>query len=549
MNITVNDKPMGLFRGAKVSDAIRNYFSILGKALPKKLPFAEDSFGNHIEPDGELSDGSKIFIKQQKESRFSFYKVISACLLIACLCSCNLFKPKEKQVVILAVNDIHAAIDNFPKFAAIVDSLRGIYPDLLLFAAGDNQTGNPINDQYHEKGLPVIELMNAVQFDLSAVGNHEFDTHYIGFGNLIKKSNFNFLCANIDVPDSIDLNILPYKIITLPNDIKVGVLSLLHINQNGVPDSHPDNVKGIGFRSPFEVANEYMMLKNECDIFVLLNHMGFDNDVLLAEKLPQGVDLIIGGHTHTRIENEQIFNGVMITQAENKLKYATLIQLGVSRDGKVTREMKLIDIRSYSGENNEIRAMVDNFNDNPDLNIVIAFATDDFSSYDELGYLMADALRYGSNSDFAFVNPGGVRIDMLPKGDVRIVDILRLDPFGNDIVQFRLSGHEIKALMISAFPIDEKRPIYPSGLNTKLMIDNDGNLIDLELFSEKGEPLKMDKIYTVSMNSFMSSVYPFNNKDKGSSLYVTTANNMIDYLRNKKSIKSYRGENRVKIIK
>jgi 5'-nucleotidase len=47
---------------------------------------------------------------------------------------------------------------------------------MLLVAAGDNQTGNPVNDQYPEKGLPVIELMNAVGFDLSAVGNHEFDS-------------------------------------------------------------------------------------------------------------------------------------------------------------------------------------------------------------------------------------------------------------------------------------------------------------------------------------------------------------------------------------
>lgn len=538
---------MELFSGAKVADAIRNYYSKQGKALPKQLPRTEDRFGNHIAPDGELTDGNQLFIKPTKIRKSPLFKILATCLLVGSLFSCNLSKTNEKQVVILAVNDMHAAIDNFPKFAALIDSLRDVYPDMLLFAAGDNQTGNPVNDQYHEKGLPMIELMNAVGFDLSVVGNHEFDTHYIGFGNLIKKANFDFVCANVDVPDSIDLNILPYKIITMPNQLKVGVLGLLHINQNGIPDSHPDNVKGIGFRSPFDAAQENMNLKDQCDIFILLNHMGFENDVKLAETLPAGVDLIIGGHSHTRVEKAQIFNGVMITQAENKLKYATLIKLGVSNDGKVKQEMELIDIRSFGSENQEIRAMVDRYNDNPDLNIVIATATDDFSSYDELGYLMADALRDGAKSDFALVNPGGVRIDYLSKGDVRIVDILRLDPFGNDMVMFNLTGHELKALMLSAFPIDEKRPIYPCGLRTKLMIDGDGNLVDLELISEKGELLNMDKTYTVSMNSYMASVYPFEHKDKGQSLYLTTANNMIDYLKNLKTIKSYRGENRVEM--
>ena len=55
---------------------------------------------------------------------------------------------QEKQVAILSVNDMHAQIGNFPKLAAIVDSLRAIYPSLLIFSAGDNCTGNPYNDMY-----------------------------------------------------------------------------------------------------------------------------------------------------------------------------------------------------------------------------------------------------------------------------------------------------------------------------------------------------------------------------------------------------------------
>ena len=66
----------------------------------------------------------------------------------------------EGEVVILSVNDMHASIDQFPKFAAMVDSLRAVYPDLLLFSAGDNRTGNPVNDQYAPINYPMIEFIN-----------------------------------------------------------------------------------------------------------------------------------------------------------------------------------------------------------------------------------------------------------------------------------------------------------------------------------------------------------------------------------------------------
>jgi 5'-nucleotidase / UDP-sugar diphosphatase len=105
----------------------------------------------------------------------------------------------------------------------------------------------------------------------------------------------------------------------------------------------------------------------------------------------------------------------MITQAENKLKYGTLIKLAVGSDGTVSRSMKLIDIRNSKNEKPAIRAMVDRYNDNPVLNEVIATAADDFSSYEELGYLMADAQRAAAGADIALMNPGGVRIDQLPK--------------------------------------------------------------------------------------------------------------------------------------
>lgn len=553
MKITVNNTLLDLFNGAKVRNAILNYYTQKGMSLPKNLPVVEDAYGNELAYDGELSSGNTLVIRSANNNNTLFSKLVFVLFATTLLVGCNLGKKKNssaqagKEAVIFAVNDMHASIDYFPKLAFIVDSLRAIYPDMLLVAAGDNQTGNPVNDQHPEKGLPMIELMNAVGFNLSAVGNHEFDSRPKGFSNLTHKANFDFICANVSVHDSLNMVIHPYKIFTLPNGLKLAFLGLLDIGENGIPSSHPDNVRGFSFRLPFDVAPEFIKLKKDNDILIALTHLGFENDVLLAETMPKGIDLIIGGHSHTKVEKEQIHNDVMITQAERKLKYGTLIHLNAFADGTLKRKMELIDIRNTKSEKPSVRAMVDVFNDNPVLKEVISTAMDDFSSYEELGYLMADAQRDAANADIALVNPGAVRIDHLDKGPISILNVYQLDPFGNDLTITELTGTEIRNLMLAAFSVDEELPIYPSGIKTKLQIDDQSNLKNVALFAENGSPLDMNKSYSVAMNDFMTQVYKYQHSNAGQSLFIETADATIDYLKKVQNVRSYRGEKRVVI--
>ncbi len=553
MHITVNNTLLELHNGARVKDAILKYYSQKGRRIPRHLPSVEDRYGNSVSGDGELTSGNVLFIRPKPKKRTFIHKLIILLLATGLLSACSAGKKAltgrqdDRQAVIFAVNDIHAAIDNFPKLAFIVDSLEAIYPDMLLVSAGDNQTGNPVNDQYPEKGFPVIDLMNATGFDLSATGNHEFDSHPEGFSDLTHKANFGFICANMSVTDPNNIRVEPYKVITLPNGLKLAFLGLLHINENGIPDSHPDNVKGFTFRNPFETAREYLWLKDRSDIFIALTHLGFENDVILAETMPAGIDLIIGGHSHTKVEKEQIFNGIMITQAENKLKYGTLIRLNIDSDGTLQRSMELVGIRDTGNEKPSIREIVDRYNDNPVLKEVISTAADDFSSHEELGYLMADAQRDAAGADIALVNPGGVRIRYLPKGPVTIMNVYQLDPFGNELVVKNLTGNEIHSLMLAAFSIDDKLPVYPSGIRTKLKLDEKGELKDVILLTENGAPADMSRVYTVAMNSYMTQVYRYKHSDPGQSLFVSTADALITYLKKNKDLRSYRGEKRIAI--
>ncbi len=554
MKITVNNTVLELHNGAKVKDAIINYYTHSGRRAPKKLPPAEDRFGNRVAPDGELTEGNMLFTVSGRKKSFSSLKLITSIVALGLLSSCSSTKhagttvPPERQAVIFAVNDMHAAIDNFPKLAYIADSLNTIYPDMLLVAAGDNQTGNPVNDQYPEKGFPMIDLMNATGFDLSALGNHEFDTGQEGLINLLNKAGFSFICANVASDGQYKAKIDPFKIFTMPNGLRIAFLGLLQLGQNGIPDSHPDNVKGFSFRSPFETASEYMWLKDSSDIFIALTHIGFEEDVKLAESMPAGIDLIIGGHSHTRVDKEQVHNGIMIAQAENKLKYGTLIRLTVSADGAVRKSTQLIDIRNSKKEKPSIRAMVDKYNDNPVLNEVIATAADDFSTYEELGYLMADAQREAAGADIALMNPGGVRIDRLEKGPVTIKNVYQLDPFGNELVVTKLTGEEIYALLHAAWTVDDKSPVYPSGIRMELKSDDKGDLGDLTVRTEDGTPLEMSRIYTVAMNSYITQVYKYQHSDPGQSLFITTAEALISYLKKQNIVRSYRGEKRIQIL-
>jgi 5'-nucleotidase len=563
MKITVNNTQVDLHHGARVRDAIMKYYSESGRKMPGRLPAVEDRYGNPVAPDGELTEGNALFLAGGGRKRTSAIRLglIAITLGIAFSCSGTRHAGKSpvpeiqgtiagttgSTAVIFAVNDIHAAIDNFPKLAWIVDSLKTIYPDMLLVSAGDNQTGNPVNDQYPEKGWPVIDLMNATGFDLSAIGNHEFDSSPRGFGDLTRRAGFSFISANLSADSTLNVKFSPYLIFTLPNRLKIAFLGLLQVSANGIPDTHPDNTKGFSYRSPFETAGGYIWLKDSSDILVALTHIGFEEDVKLAGTMPAGIDLIIGGHSHTRVEKEQVHNGILITQAENKLKYGTLIKITVGSDGKVTRGMQLIDIRNSAKEKPAIRAMVDRYNDNPVLNEVIAVLTGDFSSAEELGYLMADAQRDAAGADIALMNPGGVRLDRLAGGPVTVKNVYQLDPFGNELIVTKLSGEEIYSLMKAAWPVDDNSPLYPSGIRIYLTAGHGDTPSAFVLKTEDGALLDKNRVYSVAMNSYMTQVYKYDHSDPGQSLFITTAEALIRYLKKQNPVRSYGGEKRIQV--
>ncbi|NLZ18883.1 MAG: bifunctional metallophosphatase/5'-nucleotidase [Bacteroidales bacterium] len=467
-------------------------------------------------------------------------------LTLAAICLFGIAASAErKEVHILSVNDMHAKIENMPQLAAIADSLRGLYPDLLIVSAGDNRTGEPLNDLYETPAYPMVVLMNMIGFHATTMGNHEFDAGGKGLGDLMRMSGFSYICANLEPAPAFGVAPRPTQVFDV-NGVSVGIVGAVEINERGTPDTHPDNCVGLSFTPVLETVQKYRGLRDECDVVILLSHIGYDADVEISRELPW-VDLIIGGHSHTAIDGGEMHNGVMITQVTNRLENATHTTVTVENGKVVGRKAEVINVAGYPKKNKVVEEVVRYFSDNPAFQRVLATLTAPMTSYEELGCMMTDAWRVETGSDVAFTNTGGVRYDTLPAGPFTVSDVLRLDPFNNDTVQLELTGQELKNMLIATHDADIEYG-FPkvSGIKCEVIFDkkNPKKIKDLKITMEDGSKFDLKKTYKVATNSYSASIADSPRKDPGRSLNRTTASVIQAYLEHQGKI-DYTGACRV----
>ncbi|MBQ3354239.1 MAG: 5'-nucleotidase C-terminal domain-containing protein [Bacteroidales bacterium] len=452
--------------------------------------------------------------------------LLIALAIVLGLASCQ---PKETKLYIATINDMHANIDNFPKLAYVLDSLRAVHPDMLLFSSGDNRSGNPINDRCELPSRPMYELMNAVGFNLSTFGNHEWDSGVEALRDLLNLANFPFVSANVSFDDSLQMPVSPYVIIER-NGLKIGVLGAIQLGLNGLPDFHPDYAPGSHFIPAEEALPQYMWLRDTCNALFLLSHNGFEEDIELAQKFPQ-FDAIFGGHSHTLVDSTRIFNGVMVTQAMNKVKYLTFNTFTFDKDGKmIAKESQVIPISKVKNVNEKVKAMVDQYNNNETFKKVLGYNDAEINDcYECLGSLMADSHRAMADADMAFQNYGGVRFDTLGVRPITLKDLLSLDPFDNSLIVINMTGQEIIDFLGVSFFTDGG-PNYCSGCTYTYSVDENGQMKDCQVKLDNGKPLDLKKTYKVVMNSYMASKFDFPHEDPGTDIFRTSNEAIVKYL-------------------
>lgn len=486
----------------------------------------------------------------------SLWKQLSLGILICLLLSsCGIHSKSEidtegQDLVILHTNDFHGhpvPFFNYPAAdqgglaaqATLVNEVRGNNENVLVLSAGDINTGRPESNFF--KAEPDIIGHNYIGYDALSVGNHEFDPSPQVMQQQIKLSDFPWLCANVVKKDGqyID-NVKPY-ILKSFNNITVAIFGLVY--QDTAKTANPNHVKLYTFLDEVKTAKTLVPeLKKKADIVIALVHMGLYKDEnrgskRLAKEV-SGIDLIIDGHTHTKVfnpifvENTTSGKSIPIVQAGSWGLHIGKIELAVINKSISQFDYNLIPINVKTIEKNadgtstirfvdqeimedqKLSNILEPYNEKVDLFLseVIGFTQNTLTIENSrvgetpIANMVADSMLWYSEkinlkADFAIQNGGGIRTG-IPKGEVKKRTIYESLPFDNTVVILNMKGADVLELFNSApTKIGRGGMIQVSrGVSYKIQT-NTGTISDLTI---NGKPINPEKIYKIATISYLA---------------------------------------------
>ena len=227
-------------------------------------------------------------------------------------------KKFDKHITILHTNDVHSHLESFPsdhsKFANrggaakrkfYFDQIRKENPNTLILDAGDSFQGTPFFNYYG--GELEFKTMSKLGYHATTIGNHEFDNGIDNIAAQLAHADFDLISANYNL-DNTNLNglVKPHQIFEV-DEVKIGVFGL-GIELEGLVSK--DLYKETVYLDPIEITQDqvkFLREEQKCDLVICLSHLGYDykkdkiSDLKLAAQT-SGIDVIIGGHTHTFLE-------------------------------------------------------------------------------------------------------------------------------------------------------------------------------------------------------------------------------------------------------
>ncbi|MEK7287764.1 MAG: 5'-nucleotidase C-terminal domain-containing protein [Elusimicrobiota bacterium] len=438
----------------------------------------------------------------------------------------------SRRLVIYHTNDIHGYISareaffykenpkrmigGFAAFAGVIkkEELPKIWIDSgdFFFASPE---GNLTN------GESVLTLANALGLAAMAVGNHEFDLGERRLGALAKRAQFPFLAANVMVrkyktEGERPSYVQPYVIRDV-GGVKIGIFGLITPNTPYV--TLPKNVRYLKFLRPVNVAaNLVKDLRSQgAELIVAASHVGwagdgedFEDDKYLASHVP-GIDIILGGHTHTRLDRpyQDPANKTIIIQSGSYLTAVGRLELRLGEDGKISKfEHLLKDLWiDETPEDPQTLRVVTPFKDMVDRKLaeVLGETKVDLTSSREgesvLGNIIADCMREAVRADIAMQNSGGIR-SSISAGTVTLRHLYNVLPFDNTIYTMTLTGSQVKEVLEASLS-DAVIRLQTSGLIFRYdMTRPKGRRLTEVMVGKK--PILVTKNYTVATNNFLA---------------------------------------------
>ena len=433
------------------------------------------------------------------------------------------------EIVFMFNNDVHGRVNDdsysgsmgYATIKNIIDEVRANYDNTYLIAAGDMFHGTTFATL--ENGESVVEVMNAVGYDLMVPGNHDFDYGQDQLLVLEGLADFKLISSNIqyDVDDTDMFD--PYYIEEF-GDVKVGFFGIT------TPDTtymtHPDNVIGLNFLDPIAQATMYVaeLEEMEADVIVMLAHVGLDtsSSITTAEIIQavDGIDIVIDGHSHSYLPQGTMVNDTVIVSTGEYNKNLGILSFTVE-DGKIIEfngilinadEAAVLDL----GIDQDIQDIIDAIEVDQEviLSVLVGQTAVELdgvrdnvrSGETNLGNLIADSMIDVTSADIAITNGGGIR-ESIAAGDVTVGDIITVLPFGNIIVTVDLTGQEIIDTLefaTSAYPETDGGFPHVSGITFDINLNNaEGSRVENVMINSVA--INVSTVYSVATNDFLAA--------------------------------------------
>ncbi|EJU24752.1 5'-nucleotidase, C-terminal domain protein [Peptoanaerobacter stomatis] len=455
-------------------------------------------------------------------------KSISIILSLLLALGLSAYKPvfadDSKTITIIHTNDVHGRAEGdqkeligYAKLKTFYDAQKAKNPDTLLVDAGDTLHGTTFANI--SEGKNMLNLMNEIGFAVGIPGNHDFNYGYERLIALEKDAKFDYLCANVVRKDG--TKDFKANVIKDIDGVKIGFFGIA--TPETLYKSSPKNTANVDFLDYIQTSKKQVeeLKKQGAQIIVAVTHLGIDessserSDILAKEV--DGIDLIIDGHSHTRLPEGLKIKNTLIVQTGEYLKNIGVVNLEI-KDGKIqSAKANLVsfeqakDIKPDEKIAKEIQAAI--AANKPMLDKVIGYNETELvgvrekvrASETNLGDLVTDAMKKSISSDVAITNGGGIRAS-IKKGDIKMGDILTSFPFTNFVVGLEVKGDVIaSALEHGVDKAPEPAGKFPqvSGLTFIYDISQPSGkrVSDIKV---NGENLDTKKSYKLATNDFMA---------------------------------------------
>ncbi|MEI8087637.1 MAG: metallophosphoesterase [Paludibacter sp.] len=274
--------------------------------------------------------------------KYNIYTLITFLLIIS---TGIIFGQQKVKLIILHTNDTHSQVEptdnstsktanmgGYARRMGMIDSIRSIEKNVLLVDAGDFSQGTPYFNFFN--GRVEINAMNKMKYDAVTIGNHEFDNGIDTLAVILKAAKFPILSSNYVVDNTPLTGMLKPYLILERSGLQIGIITT-NVEPRGLIIEN--NYKGLIYKNALKTANEiaaYLKQKKHCDVIICLSHLGVVPDYETAHK-SSDIDVIIGGHSHTLLENaiekNKVGKWVIIAQMGKSGLYLGKVELELEK--------------------------------------------------------------------------------------------------------------------------------------------------------------------------------------------------------------------------